>query len=73
MPQIEEINGIRIYIYKSDHNPPHLHCYKSGRSAVVDIRTGIVIVGDMKAADLKIIKSWVVDNRDLLLDMWKKK
>lgn len=59
-------------MYPKDHNPPHVHCYKKNRSAVIDIRTGIVIVGNMKAADLKIVREWVEDNRDILLEMWKK-
>lgn len=59
-------------MYPKDHNPPHVHCYKKDRSAVIDIRTGVVVFGDMKSADLKIVKKWVADNKDRLLEMWKK-
>lgn len=69
---ITEINNIRIYLYPKDHNPPHVHCYKGGYSAVIDIRTGIVVVGDMRSADSKIVKEWVIAHRDELLSMWKK-
>lgn len=72
MPLISEISNIRIYLYLKDHNPPHVHCYKDDRSAVVDIRTGIVVIGDMKSSDLKIVKEWVVENKDMLLSLWSK-
>ena len=39
---------------------------------MIDIRTGIVVVGDIKSADLKIVKEWVADNRDKLLEMWNR-
>lgn len=72
MPKIAEINNIKIYLYPDDHNPPHIHCYQNDRTAVVDIRTGIVIVGDMKYSDLKAVKKWVDDNKDMLLSLWSK-
>ena len=59
-------------MYPKDHNPPHVHCYKNDRSAVIDIRTGIVIVGNMKAADLKIVREWVQAHKGEMLSMWKK-
>lgn len=71
MPTIAVINNIRIYLYAKDHNPPHVHCYKGDRSAVIDIRTGIVVIGDMKSSDLKIVKEWVKDNRSYLDRLWK--
>jgi len=70
LPLITEISNIRIYLYPKDHNPPHVHCYKKDRSAVIDIRPGLVVVGDMKAADLKIVKEWAEENRDQLLILW---
>lgn len=39
---------------------------------MIDIRTGIVVFGDMKAADLKIVREWIDDHRDMLLEMWKR-
>lgn len=57
-------------MYPKDHNPPHVHCYKKDRSSVIDIRTGIVVIGDMKSSDLKIVKEWIAGNRDMLLYMW---
>lgn len=66
-----ELNNIRIYLYPKDHNPPHVHCYKGEYSAVIDIRTGIVIAGNMKLADLKIVKDWVKDNRLYLNQLWE--
>lgn len=39
---------------------------------MIDIKTGVVVVGDMKAADLKVVKSWVADNKDTLLSMWQR-
>lgn len=71
MPLISEISNIRIYLYPKDHNPPHVHCYKEEYSAVIDIRTGIVIVGDMKSCELKIVRKWVKAHKDELLEMWK--
>lgn len=72
MPTIAEVDNIHIYFYPNDHNPPHIHCYKRNCTTVIDIRTGIVIVGDMKAADLKIVKKWVATHKDELLSMWKR-
>jgi hypothetical protein len=72
LPKVAEINNISLYLYPDDHNPPHIHCYKGEQSAVIDLRTGIVIVGDMKSSDLKEVKKWVTDNREELISRWKK-
>lgn len=40
---------------------------------MIDIRTGVIVVGDMKSSDLKIVKEWVTENKDILLEMWSQK
>ena len=34
MPEITEFNGIRIYMYFKDHNPPHIHAEYAGKEAM---------------------------------------
>jgi uncharacterized protein DUF4160 len=38
-----------IYMYIRDHGPPHVHAWAAEQRAVVDIATGAVLAGDLKA------------------------
>jgi hypothetical protein len=46
-------DGIRIYIYPRDHNPPHFHAYYAEYEALINIRTLEIIAGDLPTKQLK--------------------
>ncbi|MFZ5553122.1 MAG: DUF4160 domain-containing protein [Bacteroidota bacterium] len=64
MGTIHIIRNIKIYIYSRDHNPPHLHAVYAEYEVVLNIKTLIVIKGDMPGKQLKEIKTWL-DNEEL--------
>ena len=47
VPRISEFYGIAIYVYFSDHAPPHIHAQYSGIEAVIAISDGPVIRGSI--------------------------
>ena len=47
MPRICYFLGISIYMYWSDHLPPHFHAIYNDYGALVDIETGKVFLGKL--------------------------
>ena len=47
VPRISEFYGIAIYMYFSDHPPPHIHAQYGGVEAVIAIGDGAVIRGSI--------------------------
>jgi hypothetical protein len=58
-------DGIRIYVYRRDHNPPHFH---AEYEAVIDIRTLDVIAGELPGKQLKKVRRWTEKVQPMLLE-----
>ena len=43
----EFLQGIKIYVYDFDHNPPHFHAVFSEYEALISINTLKVLKGEM--------------------------
>lgn len=72
MPRISQFYGISIYMYYGDHAPPHLHAIYGDREAVVNIRTGAVIAGDLPRRAGKLVHEWASSHRTELLENWER-
>ncbi len=59
--------GILIKMFFGDHVPPHFHSEYQGYKAVINIRTGEMIEGEMPIKQLKLIQAWCVIHEDELL------
>lgn len=73
MPTIARFFGIEIQMYfqQSEHNPPHLHAMYGGTKGAIDIQTGKTLDGNLSKAMVKIVKMWIAQHKEELLEMWK--
>lgn len=51
-------DGIRIYMYPRDHNPPHFHAYYAEYEVLININTLDILVGDLPGKQLKRVIKW---------------
>lgn len=71
MAEIFIIQGIIIYIYGFDHNPPHLHIKYSGDEFTITIADRIV-EGKGKSRVIKIVNEFIDEYESEILFMWKR-
>lgn len=60
---IDSFNGIKIYIYDNDHNPPHFHAIYGNERALIEIDTLEVLAGELPPAQLKKVRKWAKDKQ----------
>jgi len=71
MPEISRFYGIIIYMFYSEHNPPHFHVKYQEFEAVFDIENGIVH-GDMPRRALNLVFDWLDLHKSELIENWKR-
>lgn len=70
MPRICEFHGIAIYLYYADHGPPHFHAFHGGAEAVIAIRDGQVLSGNLPRRIIDMARTWGRLRRRELLENW---
>ena len=70
MPEICRFDGISIYVYWSDHNPPHFHAEYAEFRLEVDIRSISVTDGNMPHRQTRRILKWASEHQSELIDAW---
>lgn len=68
MPEIDRISGIRICVFSNDHPPPHLHAFYGEYEALIDIREGSVIAGELPRRKLREANAYQAENQEDLLE-----
>lgn len=73
MPVISKFYGIiiKIYFMQKEHNPPHLHAIYGEYMSAINIKTLEVIEGDLPEKALKLVKEWIIKNKEDIMDIWK--
>lgn len=71
MPEICRFYGIIIKMYFNEHNPPHFHIEYQDYEAIVNIETGEV-TGNISRRALKLVYDWLDQNKDALLENWRR-
>ena len=71
MPEISSFYGIAIYMYMSEHNPPHFHVKYQGYEAIITIKDG-VITGSLPRRALRMVYEWLDQHQDELLANWER-
>ncbi len=71
MPRISEFYGIAIYMYFSDHRPPHFHAMYGDDEAVVSIESGFVLRGDLPTRATRLVQAWARRHREELVNNWE--
>ena len=78
MPTVLRQNGfeIKIFLPRREHGPAHVHVYKSGTRAVINLPDGdqpfgVGRVGDMRDVDVAMALIIVKANLNQLLAAWR--
>lgn len=70
MPLICEFDGIRIYMYWNDHQPPHFHVMYGEYKAIIEIRTGQLLAGTLPSSVLRTVREWQTRRVHDLIENW---
>jgi len=68
MPEIDRISGIRICVFSRDHLPPHFHAFFGEYEALISIREGSVIAGELPRKKLRRTLEYLEQNQGDLLE-----
>ncbi len=73
MPTLARFFGItiRMYFQQSEHNPPHIHAIYGNTKGAIAIETGKALDGNLSKATVKIVKMWIGEHKEELLNIWK--
>ena len=70
MPTICMFRGIKSYIIRREHQPPHFHAKYGGEEVVVSIRDLEVIEGGIPSKQLKMLLGWAAFHQEELIENW---
>lgn len=70
VPCICEFDGITVYIYHRDHNPPHFHVICAGDRAVFSIAAPRLTGGKLPASRQRQVRAWAMAHRAELQQCW---
>lgn len=71
MGSIFVLEGLMIYLYGFDHNPPHIHVKGGADDFSITIKDRIV-EGKAKSKSIALINSFIDQNEDKIMDIWEK-
>ena len=73
MPEIARFYGIiiKMFFKPKEHNPAHIHALYNEYVGLFDIQACEMTEGDMPVRAQQMVKEWMVQHKDELLDMWK--
>lgn len=71
MGSVFAIQGIMLYIYAFDHNPPHLHV-KSGEGTFTITIKDRIIEGRAKIRTIKIVNDFIDGHESEIMEIWEK-
>ena len=72
MPTVLRAEGFEFRIWTNDHEPPHVHVFRGGTQAKVElISAEAVRIWGMRPRNVRLAEELVAENRDLLLDAWR--
>ena len=70
MPQISMFNGIVIYMYWDDHNPPHIHAKYHDYEATFKLN-GDLMTGELPKKERRIVEAWIELRKEELEANWE--
>lgn len=71
MGSIFVIQGLLIYIYAFDHNPPHIHVRSGSGDFTITLKDRIV-EGRAKSSAIQLINRFIDEHEVELFDIWNK-
>jgi len=58
-------------MYHDDHNPPHFHVEYQGHEALIAIKDGALLEGNLPNKALKLVREWAKEHQQELLEDWQ--
>ncbi len=73
MPTLFIVFGLRFYFYSDEHLPIHVHVQNSDGKAKFNVDPNIELINNkgIKAKDLKIAESIIIENKEIIIQRWK--
>lgn len=71
MGAVYVIQGLLIYIYGFDHNPPHIHV-KSGEGEFTITIKDRIVEGRAKSKVIRLINDFIDENEEEIMNLWDK-
>ena len=71
VPEVSYFYGIAIYMYMSEHNPPHFHVKYQDYEAIITIEGGVV-TGSLPRRALNLVYEWLDLHKNELMENWKR-
>ena len=73
MPEIARFYGIiiKMFFKPKEHEPAHIHALYNEYLGLFDIRTCEMTEGDMPFRAQQLVKEWMGEHKDELLNMWQ--
>ena len=71
MGSIFVIQGIMIYIYGFDHNPPHIHVKSGSDEFTITIKDRI-IEGKARSKTVIIVNDFIDEHEEEIMVLWEK-
>lgn len=73
MPEIARFYGIiiKMFFKPKEHEPAHIHALYSEYVGLFDIHTCEMTEGDMPERAQQMVKEWMGEHKNELLDMWQ--
>ena len=71
MGSIYVIQGLLIYIYGFDHNPPHIHVRSGDGEFTITLQTR-EIEGKARVKTIQIVNEFIDEHIDELNELWEK-
>jgi hypothetical protein len=71
MPRISQFHGVSIYMYYSDHPPPHFHAMHGDDEAVITVAPPGLQQGSLPRRALTRVLNWTGLHQADLLTNWR--
>lgn len=73
MPEIVRFYGIiiKMFFKPKEHDPAHIHALYNEFVGVFDIQTYEMTEGDMPLRAQQLVKEWMTEHQEELLEMWQ--
>lgn len=70
MPRVAQLEGIAIWMYFYDHNPPHFHAKQGDDEAMFAI-SGALLEGSLPSKARRRVQAWATRHQTELLANWE--
>ena len=73
MPEISRFYGIiiKMFFKPKEHEPAHIHALYNEYVGIFDVCTHEMIEGDMPLRAQQLVKEWMSEHTEELLNMWQ--